>query len=457
MARNHVETQAEWENTMAQRIFAAIRGELYLALPYMNAALCALSPASPQNIGCFATDGQRICFSPSWMIRLYRSNRRYLSRAYLHSVLHCVFRHLWLRGDREPAVWGLACDIAVESVLDHLGVPALSRPVGWLRSETYRKLFDQCRLPGAGPIYRILCSCDAKELTKLQEEFFCDSHSLWPKDPNAPAAQIQGNHWEQLGRQTQLSMQQAGSRASSAEGAAALAAQVQAGRSRRQYREFLRKFAVWQEEPHLDPEEFDLGYYSYGLRTYGNMPLIEPLETREAKRVRDFVIVLDTSESTSGDLVKAFLKETFTLLKSTDSFSSHCRILILQCDDAVRSETVLTDLTALERYTQNFVLKGGGGTDFRPAFARIEQLRQDNRLRNLQGVLYFTDGKGTYPARRPPYDVAFLFLDTGEAPPQVPPWAMQMVIEPEELIRPKAPSLLAPDWSAEPPDEIPQL
>ena len=40
--------------------------------------------------------------------------------------------------------------------------------------------------------------------------------------------------------------------------------------------------------------------------TYGKMPLIEPLESRESKKIRDFVIVLDTSESTAGELVKNF-------------------------------------------------------------------------------------------------------------------------------------------------------
>ena len=219
----------------------------------------------------------------------------------------------------------------------------------------------------------------------------------------------------------------------------------------------MRRFAVWREEPRLDPDEFDLGYYSYGLRTYGNLPLIEPLETRETKRVRDFAIVLDTSESTSGELVKAFLKETFTLLKSADTFFAKCRVLVLQCDDAVRGETFLTDLDSLDRYARNFVLKGGGGTDFRPAFARIEELRQEGRLRELQGALYFTDGKGTYPSRRPGYDTAFLFLDNGEPPPEVPPWAMRLVIEPEELIQPKAPALPPMDWAQDEMDDLPQL
>ena len=201
----------------------------------------------------------------------------------------------------------------------------------------------------------------------------------------------------------------------------------------RSYRDFLRRFAVWHEEPHLDPEEFDLGFYSYGLRTYGKLPLIEPLESREVKKIRDFVIVVDTSESTAGELVKSFLKETFALLTSQDSFFRKCRILVMQADNAVREETWLTDLDALDRYTARFTLVGGGGTDFRPAFARIAALRREGSLRDLQGVLYFTDGKGIYPAKRPPFEVAFLFLEDGTPPPDVPPWAMRLVLQPEEF------------------------
>ena len=166
---------------------------------------------------------------------------------------------------------------------------------------------------------------------------------------------------------------------------------------------------------------------------YGNLPLIEPLESREVKKIRDFVIVLDTSESTAGELVKAFLKETFTLLKSQDSFFRQCRILVLQADNAIRDETWLTDLDALDRYTARFTLHGGGGTDFRPAFARIAELREQGELRDLQGVLYFTDGKGIYPAHRPPFETAFLFLEDGTPPPEVPPWAMRLILQPEEF------------------------
>ena len=430
----HIQTQTEWEETMARRVMEQVRAELYLDQRYLNAALGALPPAPREGLPAFATDGAALYYPVGWVLATYRSNRWYLGRAWLHSLLHCVFRHPWLRDKRDPALWGLACDIAVEQVLDTLHTPATTRPVGWLRQQLYARIKSQCKLPGAGPIYRLLCGLDGIELEKYRREFTCDSHRFWPQDTDSPAARLRGQQWEQMGRQTQLSMEEAGRRAGDSDGARALQAQVQAGRSRRSYKDFLRRFAVWREEPRLDPDEFDLGYYTYGLRTYGKLPLIEPLESRESKKIRDFVIVLDTSESTAGDLVKNFLRETFTLLKSRDSFFRQCRILVLQADNAVRDEVWLNDLEALDRYTEAFTLVGGGGTDFRPAFARIEQLRSEGPLRDMQGVLYFTDGKGTYPAKRPPFDVAFLFLENGEPPPDVPPWAMRLVLQPEEFI-----------------------
>lgn len=433
----HKQTQTEWEQAMARRVMEQIRGELYLDQRYLNAALGALPPAPLNSTQtAFATDGAHLYYPPGWVLGLYRKNRRYLPRAYLHSLLHCILRHLWLRDRRDPDLWGLACDIAVEHILDGLHTPATERPIGWARQQVYARLRGQCRFLAAGPIYQALTGMEPAEREPLRQEFFCDSHRLWPADPDSPAAQIQGRQWEQMGRQTQLSMEQAGQQAGASDGAQALQAQVQASRSRRSYRDFLRRFAVWREEPRLDPDEFDLGYYTYGLRIYGKMPLIEPLESRESKKIRDFVIVLDTSESTAGDLVKSFLRETFTLLKSQDSFFRQCRILVMQADNAVREETWLRDLDDLDRYTEGFRLVGGGGTDFRPAFARIEQLRAEGPLRDMQGALYFTDGKGTYPARRPPFDVAFLFLENGAPPPDVPPWAMRLVLQPEEFAPP---------------------
>lgn len=109
MPSQHVLTQEEWVAAMAKRAMDRIRSELYLDLRYMNAALGALVPTPAAGLHNLATDGAALCYDPEWFIGLYRSNRRYLPRAVLHSVLHCVFRHPWLRGGpgRQPVGAGL--------------------------------------------------------------------------------------------------------------------------------------------------------------------------------------------------------------------------------------------------------------------------------------------------------------------------------------------------------------
>ena len=50
----------------------------------------------------------------------------------------------------------------------------------------------------------------------------------------------------------------------------------------------------------------------------------------------------------------------------------------------------------------HFELRGGGGTDFRPAFEYVNQLCAEKKFSNLRGLLYFTDGRApTRPAARP--------------------------------------------------------
>mgnify|MGYP006904114247 CR=1 FL=1 len=102
------------------------------------------------------------------------------------------------------------------------------------------------------------------------------------------------------------------------------------------YREFLRKFSVLKEEMQVDMDSFDPIYYNLGLELYGNMPLIEPLETKEMKKIEDFVIVLDTSMSCNGSLIRRFLEETYSVLSESESFFRKIQVHIIQCDERFR-------------------------------------------------------------------------------------------------------------------------
>ena len=137
--------------------------------------------------------------------------------------------------------------------------------------------------------------------------------------------------------------------------------------------EFLKRFATLHERMRVNPDEFDYIYYTYGLDWYGNMPLIEPLEYREARAVHDFAIAIDTSESVSGDLVQAFMRKTYNILKQAESFTDRVNIHVIQCDARVQEDTKITSLDELDLYLEDMELKGFGGTDFRLSLIHISR------------------------------------------------------------------------------------
>lgn len=439
----HIQTQEEWEAEMAEKILSYVRNELYLELRFMDIAFSALTLKADTSLKTFATDGERLCYSTEQVLRVFEKNAPFLNRAYLHTVLHCIFSHLWIVGNRDRRLWNLACDIAVEYTIDGMGKNCTKRILSFMRQRLYGEIKERQEGVSAAVIYRMLSERFGKaEQTQeteeafvaLEREFYTDSHKYWPKREEdaikSAAATASQEKWNRIARQTRMEQELKGGEPK--DGEELLAAQLTAEKGRRSYRDFLQKFAVLREELHADPDEFDLNYYTYGLKVYGNMPLIEPLESREAKKIREFVIVIDTSYSTSGELVEQFLRETADILHQSDSFFADSVIRILQCDNQVRHDTVIAGERELERFLQEMRLIGGGSTDFRPAFSYVEGLRAQGELRHLAGLLYFTDGKGTYPKRRPEYKTAFLFLEDYDEE-AVPPWAMRLRLSEESF------------------------
>ena len=78
-------------------------------------------------------------------------------------------------------------------------------------------------------------------------------------------------------------------------------------------------------------------------------------------------------------------------------------------------------------------LHGFGGTDFRPVFQKVDELIKEKEFRNLKGLIYFTDGYGVFPERKPNYDTAFVFVRDNYEIPEVPPWAIKLILEKEDI------------------------
>lgn len=205
-------------------------------------------------------------------------------------------------------------------------------------------------------------------------------------------------------------------------------------REKYDYTAFLKKFSSLQEVMKVSQDEFDYIFYTYGLKLYDKMPLIEPLEYKEEKVIRDFVIAIDTSGSVQGEIVQAFLTKTYNILKSSESFNKKVNIHIIQCDAKIQSDTVVTNLQELEQLFSKLKLKGFGGTDFRPVFDYVEKLKKDGEFTKLKGLIYFTDGYGTFPNQKPDYDTAFVFVDKDDyRNVEVPSWAIKILLESQEI------------------------
>ena len=137
--------------------------------------------------------------------------------------------------------------------------------------------------------------------------------------------------------------------------------------------------------------------------------------------------------SCSGELVRRFLEETYSVLKENDSFFRKVNIHIIQCDEKVHTDVKVTSREELDEYMEHFQLYGEGGTDFRPAFAHVEELLRAGEFEDLKGLVYFTDGYGTYPEKMPAYRTAFVFLEEDYRDAEVPPWAIKLILREEDL------------------------
>lgn len=410
------------------------RNELYLNFRYLDVALSSFVFEADRKGNVLSTDGFVIYYQPDLLFSMYKSSRILVNRAYLHMLFHCLFNHLNGRGNRDKILWDVACDIAIESILDSFYVKPVYRHQSPYRREVYGKITARRKVFTAEGIYKDLTEMNLtqEELLRMAGEFYVDSHDRWDEDEDPRVSTERQNQWQEMREKMETEMESFGEE--NAQSGKDLLEQIKAeNRERYDYKRFLKKFAVLREEAEVDPDSFDPIFYTYGMTLYENMPLIEPLETREVFKIEDFVIAIDTSMSVSGDLVKRFLEETYGVLSESESYFRKVNIHIIQCDEEIRSDVTITSREEMEDYMGHFTISGFGGTDFRPAFEYVNGLLNKGAFKKLRGLLYFTDGKGIYPVSMPPYDTAFVFMEGQYEDISVPGWAMKVILTEEDL------------------------
>ena len=579
--------QNEQMRTLSLEVLRFARNSLLMHLRFLDAALSRFVPYAHDSIP-FGTDGKYLVYHPKIILKRYAEGQQQLTYWYLHSLIHCVFRHPFVNAALDHRLWNLACDIAVAHIISGLNVDIVAYPNRREKEQVYSELTKQIKLLTAEHLYRHFLESkpSGRELLRLESLFQVDDHRLWymtdaekhadgiaaeqenlPKasdeasedasmqettvagedvldgvaylspsdnaavngmhfdtdasdaetsesiDADSPAekhadgiAAEQGNppkasdeapedasmqkttvagedmpddvayrspsdnaavngipfdtdandaetsesidadspepgdtpplnspeDWKGIAERMLVDLETF-SQMQGDEAGRLMQALHELNRERYDYTAFLKKFAVLGEEMLVNDDEFDYIFYTYGLRLYRNMPLIEPLEYKEIKRIREFVIAIDTSGSVAGEQVQAFLQKTYNIMQQTDSFFSKINLHMIQCDAKIQEHVKITSQEECDEYLAHMQIQGLGGTDFRPVFRLVDSLCKAGEFTNLKGLIYFTDGCGTFPERKPFYETAFIFVEEYFDDYVVPPWAIKLILRKDEL------------------------
>ena len=142
-------------------------------------------------------------------------------------MLHCLFFHLWTKGERDEFLWNTACDIMVEYTIDTMEKKSTKRILSYIRKTTYERLKKEHIVIAPGALYAwlykqyaeikaeeitdiddIANTKDKNELALLAREFYTDDHALWPEEKNDNAMPLSSSEakkqWQKISRQTRM-------------------------------------------------------------------------------------------------------------------------------------------------------------------------------------------------------------------------------------------------------------
>ena len=416
-----------------EKIIKDAKGQILLHMPYLMEAVLHLHAYDSKVLSApgersfrFGTNGKSLFYDPFHVYMIWRSEEGALERDLLHSLFHCLFRHPFpdertaLPGNRE--LWNLSCDVAAEALINELEMGFLYTKRQEKQLALLQLLETEIGKPlSAERIFRWFSgkSFPPEEISAERRHFLGDQHGLWYRSEREETLFPEEIDWEELSRRTELLIEEE-------EEENPLLAQLQQVRRRKiPYRAFLRRF-VNQREMLRTADEFDYVYYHYGLSLYGNIPLIEPLEYREDDRIRTIAVAIDTSGSVQGAAVQSFIEHTCSILLDEALVADRMKIHLIQCDDRIREDVLIRNRGELADYMREMTVQGLGQTDFRPVFTHLGGLIAQGKIKDFQGLLYFTDGQGIFPAKAPSFETAFI-LSREDA--KVPSWAVRYVLE----------------------------
>jgi predicted metal-dependent peptidase len=379
--------------------------------------------ANPKWCRTTATDARNFYYNPEYIQALSLDETQFVLA---HEALHCALSHFARRQHRVKQRWDVACDFAINPLLVKDGLKA---PPGALILDLYEGMT-------AEEIYPCI---DENNTDEPMDQHIYDGEDI---DPTS-SGQQKGDDQKEGGQGQQSDQQNQSESGGSSQGqqkddqsggapqpkpltaaereelsaqwqqrlAGAAQQAQQAGKLggllARMVGELLQPKLPWRMLLARYMTQVARDDYSYmrPSRREGQM-ILPSLRSSQA----DIVVALDTSGSVSSEELNEFLAEIDTLKGQL-----RARVTLHACDTAL-AEGGPWVFEPWEEFKLPREFQGGGGTDFRPVFAWVEQQGRSPDL-----LLYFTDAEGDFPPAEPHYPV--IWLVKGKAPV---PWGQRI-------------------------------
>lgn len=363
-------------------VLSVLRTRLCTRTPFLGSLLLFAETVASESIRTAATNGRQILINPQFFEGLSLDEQE---AVLLHEVLHAALLHPSRGLGRNAKRWNIAADIVVNGILmregfalpkDHVRVQALER---FSVEEVYDLLeqspWDKKDFPLASP-----------DLLPMPES----GDESVPGSLGQEQAQATEDHWrnavEQAGIMAETLLQ--------GHLPASLERELQTIKGGQlNWRHYLWRYLV---RTPIDFRDFDRRFI--GKRMY--------LETLEDETVH-VAVAVDTSGSINNQQIQVFLSEVQSILLSYPQL----RCELYYADAAIHGPYPVTPYGSLPTPI------GGGGTDFRPFFAKLEQ---DHSPWVTTVAVYLTDGFGRFPSQPPSFPVLWVITPGGRDSAQFP-------------------------------------
>jgi predicted metal-dependent peptidase len=405
---------------------AAARTRLILEKPFLGALVMhlPLKASNPKWCETTATDAKAFYYNPAYIARLTLEQTQFVLA---HEAMHCALSHFNRRGHRLKHRWDVACDYAVNMILDE---DRMQPPDEALMNAAYRGLT-------AEEIYPVLHE-DPPEKTQDMHLFDSDSPDGEEGEPqeqdsnqgegdqrNEDPADGQGGPPEDQQEDQQDSGNEPQESGETQEAPppppmdtdkldeqwkSRLAAAAQAARQAGKLSQSMMRLVDDLLSPQMPWRALLARYmmnaarddYSFQRTSRREGEALMPRLYSQSVKV---VVAMDTSGSVTREELQEFLSEI-------DALKAQVRadVTLHACDDKVDPSGPWR-YAMWEAMTLPEEISGGGGTDFRPVFDWVEQDRISPDL-----LVYFTDAQGRFPEREPPYPVIWLVKGKSRVP-----------------------------------------